>query len=372
MVQIKDIKKPSQLNAVLQLSKASFLSSIRNKTSLFFNFFFPFIFITIFGVLGSDNMSFDIAFYDRSVKEGPVFEALKEVDVVNLVMDKSDEEILEDLNKGRIGLALDIQKSSNFEYIPTYNITMYKSAANPDEASTLASVVNGIVNSINMSSVPENQRIVDISEELVEGRKYQQIDFILPGQLAFALLTNALFGISFGLLSMKKELIIKRIFASPAEKWTILFSEAVAKLGIGFMQAVLIIAVGYFLFDFTLANGIYTFISMLILSVIGLIVFLSMGLFIAAVSKNEDSVAPISNLIMMPQLFLSGAFFPIEAFPKLLQPIALILPMTLLNDSLKLVAFEGVSIVETLPKIGMLLLWGVVLYILNIFLFKWE
>jgi ABC-2 type transport system permease protein len=74
----------------------------------------------------------------------------------------------------------------------------------------------------------------------------------------------------------------------------------------------------------------------------------------------------------MPQLFLSGAFFPLESFPAFLQPIAKIMPMTFLNDSFKMVAFEGVSIVETLPKLGGLLLWGVGIYLIVLFTFKWE
>jgi ABC-2 type transport system permease protein len=368
MEKIKDVKKPNQFKILLGLTRASLRSTLRNKSSLFFNFFFPFIFITVFGIIGSENLSFDIALTENSSQEGPVIEGLKEVEVVNVITDKKDDEIFDDLNKGRLALALDLEEKEEFGY----NLKIFKSVASPELANTLDSIVNGIVSSINLSTIPEESRIITLEQELVEGRKYKQIDFILPGQLAFALLVNALFGISFAIVGMKKDLIIKRIFASPAKKWTILFSEALAKFVVGLMQAILVITIGYFVFEFTLANGFVTASVMIFLSMIGLLVFLPMGLLVASVSKNEDAVSPFANGIMMPQLFLSGAFFPLEAFPAFLQPIAKVLPMTLLNDSFKMVAFEGVSVVETFPKIGILLIWALVLYVINILIFKWD
>ncbi len=368
MKTIKNIKKPNQFKILLGLTKGSLISTLRNKTSLFFNFAFPFIFITIFGIVGSDNMTFDISLTENSKKEGPIVEALKEIEAVNLILDGNDEEIFLDLDKGRLALALDIQERETFGY----NLIVYKSAASPELSNTLDLMVNGIVSSINMSTLPEDAKFITSEQEVIEGRKYKQIDFILPGQLAFALLVNALFGISFSIVSMKKDLIIKRIFASPAKKWTILLSEALSKFAVGFLQAIVIISVGYFVFEFTLANGLVTALYMILLSMVGLLVFLPMGLFVASLSKNEDAISPLANIIMMPQLFLSGAFFPIEAFPEFLQPIAKVLPMTLLNDSLKMVAFEGISITETFSKIGVLLIWGLVLYVINILIFKWD
>jgi ABC-2 type transport system permease protein len=165
---------------------------------------------------------------------------------------------------------------------------------------------------------------------------------------------------------------LKRYFATPVKKINILGAEVTSKALIAIFQSAIIIAFGYFLFDFTLANGWVTVFSMLTLSLVGIFVFLSLGLLIVSIAKNEDSLTPLAQLFMMPQLFLSGAFFPIENFPKFIQPIAHVLPMTLLNEAFKKVAFEGVALSATLPQIGGLLAWGVGIYILVLILFKWE
>jgi len=134
----------------------------------------------------------------------------------------------------------------------------------------------------------------------------------------------------------------------------------------------IILLVGYFAFKFTLANGVITVLSILALSFIGMVTFIAFGLLIPSLAKTEDAVTPLAQLIMMPQLFLSGAFFPIDAFPAFLQPIAKIMPMTFLNEAFTKVAFEGAPLSDTLPQILGLLVWDVVIYLLVIRLFKWE
>jgi ABC-2 type transport system permease protein len=377
MVNKKDIKKPRQFVAFLAMTKASVLMSLRNPTSLFFNFLFPFIFITIFGLLNWENAKFDLVVKPNSMKTGIVYEALQKVDALNLVTDKSEADIQDGLKKGQVAVALDIQESGSVNIapgvdMPVYDVHLESSAGAPQAANSITSIVNAVIGQINTSVTQNAPKIVNETFSVIEGRKYSQIDFILPGQLAFALLTNALFGISFTLMMFKKNLILKRYFATPVKKINILGAEVTSKALIAIFQSAIIIAFGYFLFDFTLANGWVTVFSMLTLSLVGIFVFLSLGLLIVSIAKNEDSLTPLAQLFMMPQLFLSGAFFPIENFPKFIQPIAHVLPMTLLNEAFKKVAFEGVALSATLPQIGGLLAWGVGIYILVLILFKWE
>jgi ABC-2 type transport system permease protein len=351
--------------------------SLRNPTSLFFNFFFPFIFITIFGLLNLGSTKFDVIVKPNSIKTGIVYEALQKIDALNLITDKSEEQIQDGLKKGEIAVALDVQETGTVTIapgvnMPVYDVNLVSSAGAPQAAGSIASIVNAVVGQINASVSQNAPKIVNETQSVVEGRKYQQIDFILPGQLAFALLSNALFGISFTFMMYKKNLVLKRYFATPVRKFNILGAEVLSKTLIAILQSIIIIAAGYFLFHFTLANGWITVLNMLVLSLIGIIVFLALGLLTVSIAKNEDSLTPIAQLFMMPQLFLSGAFFPIESFPKMIQPIAHVLPMTLLNEAFKKVAFEGVALSATLPQIGGLLAWGVGIYILVLLLFKWE
>jgi ABC-2 type transport system permease protein len=94
--------------------------------------------------------------------------------------------------------------------------------------------------------------------------------------------------------------------------------------------------------------------------------------FISSVAKSESAIPPFSNLITLPQFLLAGTFFPIDNFPKWLQPLCRLLPLSYLNDALRKIAFEGYNIWDVRVDILILLIWGVVIYALASRIFKWE
>jgi ABC-2 type transport system permease protein len=173
-------------------------------------------------------------------------------------------------------------------------------------------------------------------------------------------------------LSLRITLVIKRFFATPVKKYSIVLGEAIARLIFSWIGALFIIVVGHYAFGFTLIHGVTTVINMLILSALGLIVFMGFGFIISGIAKNESSVPPIANVITLPQFLLSGTFFSIAAFPGWLQAISNILPLTYLNTAMRNVAFEGASLTGVLPQLGVLGIWFIIVYGVAVKTFKWE
>src|SRR3990167_10248822 len=154
---IKNVKQPNQIKVALALAKASFLSTLRNPTSLFFSFFFPFIFISVFGLLGQGKQTFDIGVREASLQKGPFYEALQNIEVVKLVTNLSNDNLDEKLKKGEIPVVITISENGtavpkNIIGEPTDNskdpapnklskqsILIEKSAAAPEEAQTVSS-----------------------------------------------------------------------------------------------------------------------------------------------------------------------------------------------------------------------------------------
>ena len=138
------------------------------------------------------------------------------------------------------------------------------------------------------------------------------------------------------------------------------------------LTAVVLILFGTYFYHFTLAHGWVTFIELLILSFLGLVVFMGFGYIISGIAKNQNVIPVYANLFMFPQYFLSGTFFPYTSLPEGLQKVVKYLPLTALNDSLRQVSFEGGHIWNVWPEILILLVWGVIVYFIAIKVFKWE
>ncbi|HEX4849648.1 MAG TPA: ABC transporter permease, partial [Puia sp.] len=105
---------------------------------------------------------------------------------------------------------------------------------------------------------------------------------------------------------------------------------------------------------------------------IGLVIFMGFGFIVSSVSKNESSIPPFANLITLPQFLLGGTFFSTEAFPDWLQKVCEILPLKQLNDAMRNVAFEGAHLSDCTKQLGILAIWGVVVYFIAIKVFRWE
>ncbi|OQA07088.1 MAG: ABC-2 type transporter [Bacteroidetes bacterium ADurb.Bin397] len=212
----------------------------------------------------------------------------------------------------------------------------------------------------------------DYQKDVKEVRQYKTIDFILPGQLGFSLLSSGVFGVAFMFFNLRNTMVLKRFFATPISRTFIILGEGLSRVIFQMITAVVIILAGYYLFGFTLINGVQTFFEMLLLSFIGLLVFMGFGFIVSGLAKNDSSIPPLANLITLPQFLMGGTFFSIDAFPKWLQPISRAMPLTHLNSAMRKVAFEGQHLWNVRLEIGILLLWGIGAYIVAVKVFKWE
>lgn len=361
------MKKINNFKTLFTLSKYILYATLRNPSALFFGFMFPFIFIIAFGLIGQGDRKFTIAVYQDSSEQSQIIDSLEKIDVLEIKKDMSDQEIEEELKKGGIPTAIKIDEST----VP-FKVELFTTSADPQSGATVSSIISNVLNAINLNANPQSIEVVELDVQNVEGRKFTQIDFILPGQLAFALLSTGVFNIAFSIITLRRTLVLKRMNASPTPKWVILGAKLVSGMMVAVLQATVIISVGYFLMGFTLINGFTTFLSMLVLSLVGLFTFLAIGLFVSSLGNDEDSVSPIANIVTLPQFILSGSFFPIEAFPEFLQPIAKVMPMTFLNDAMRKVAFEGATLSDVAQNILALIVIGIIIYLITLRIFKWE
>ena len=365
------MKHYSQLTAMLAVTRASLRSITRSPSAVVFTLLFPLIFILVFGFLDNPGVQLDLGIHSETDKNNEVFNTLNKAPGIKLIEDESDDELYHDLEKGRIDGVLTIRLNPDTAG-PRYFLDMQTSASSMDNGAVLKSVMENIVNKLNLKDFKQSALVAEIRPSQVQGRKYSSIDFILPGQLGFSLLSTGVFGTAFVFFNFRQTLVIKRFFATPIRKPYILLGEALSRLIFSLIGALFVITVGYFAFGFTLVHGIGTALIMLLLSTIGLIVFMGFGFIISGLAKNESMIPPLANIITLPQFLLSGTFFPIDAFPSWLQPVCKILPLTYLNDAMRKVAFEGASLFDIAWPLFVMLIWGVVVYAGAVKFFKWE
>ena len=360
----------SHLRALRAYVKASLTAMSRNPSSMIFGFIFPFIFILIFGFMGNRAFRLDIGVPAVSDRSNPIFEKLSNINTLKLISEPEDATLLDKLRKGELEAIIDIQKAKEQTGVQ-YILKITTSNASTNSEAFLA-MMDGITAELNIEMSELKTLPVSVQTERIEGRKYKTIDFILPGQLGFVILSTGVFGAAYVLITLKQRLVIKRFFATPAKGITILLGESISRLIFAMVQVCVIVLIGAYLLGFTLIHGIATLFPMLLVCAAGLLVFFGFGLIVSNVAKNEHAVPPIANLIVLPQILLAGTFFRITAFPDWLQPVCRVLPLTYVNDALRKISFDGVGLFDLGGEIAVLAIWGVIVFAINVRIFKWE
>ena len=365
--------KYNQFTALWAITKASLRSVLRSPSSVVFSLAFPLVFILVFGFIGgSDKVSFSIAIDKSSDTLNPVYTSLKNVPGI-MIIHKADAELNEDIEKGRIIAVINIQK--NTAPTPAYIIDI-KSAesVNPQNLQVLKSIINSIIATINSQTYPNTPTFATITENVqkIPGRTYRSIDFILPGQLGFSLLSAGVFGVAFLFYNLRQHLVLKRFYATPIQRPYIILGEALSRVIFQLSTAVIIILIGHFAFHYTLVHGVMTFLQIMFLSFISLILFMGFGFIVSGIAKTENTIPPLANMVTLPQFLLAGTFFPIDVFPSWLQALCKMLPLTHFNNAMRKLAFEGAHLGDCVTEISILTLWAVFVYTVAIKVFKWE
>lgn len=372
------------MRAVLTLAKYSLLATLRSPTSVVFSILFPIIFIVVFGSLvGDQTPILKLAVAPDCDTANLLFKAIGNIPSINLERGLSADDQSNALKKGQIiGILMIIPDGRSGDpgnvatasagAIPYYIIHLEATGSSPRSLQLLQTLLQEAIRPINEKFFPRNPSIAKVTVTRAPGRIHRTIDFILPGQLGFSLLMAGVFGSSFLLFNLRQGLIFKRLRATPVRRRSIIAGEMLSRLFFHVIGYIIMVALGYFVFEFTLVNGMATFMEMLIFSLFGLSIFMGIGFVISGVLQNESSIAPVANTVVLPQILLCGLFFPIESYPHWMQGFCNLLPLTLFVDGLRKIAFEGTHIWQMPVKVMGLAVWTLVIGIWSVKAFKWE
>lgn len=369
-------KQYNQWRAMLAITTASLKSILRSPSAVVFSIAFPLIFILVFGFIGGNGTGtvYKIVLSADSDTSNALYYAIKQVPIIKIIKRPSSAELEKLLIKGRITGELSLQKNTGIDStMAPYMVKMKATTASSDKIYAFLPILENIVAKIDKSQhqhLPTYAKI--LPADIASVREYRTIDFILPGQLGFSLLSSGVFGVAFLFFNLRQALVLKRFFATPIKRTYIVLGESLARVIFQLMTAIIIIGIGHFAFQFTLVNGLVTFLEIMVLSFIALLVFMGLGFIVSSLAKNESSIPPFANLITLPQFLLAGTFFSIEAFPAWLQPVCRVLPLTHFNDAMRKIAFEGAHLSDCGPQLLYIGIWGVVVYIVAVKVFRWE
>ncbi|MGE3807414.1 MAG: ABC transporter permease [Gemmataceae bacterium] len=210
---------------------------------------------------------------------------------------------------------------------------------------------------------------IEVVEEKLEAPGSRYIDFLVPGLLGMSLMGGGLWGVGFVIVDMRIRKLLKRFLATPMKRRDFLAAIMISRLCFMIPEVLILLVFAWLAFDVVVRGSLLVVIVLILL---GAFTFSGVGLLVASRAKTVETVSGLMNLVMLPMWMLSGIFFSSERFPDVVQPAIKLLPLTPLIDALRSVMLEGEPLVVQLPRLGILLAWGVITFVLALRWFRWN
>ena len=228
----------------------------------------------------------------------------------------------------------------------------------------LAHILDGID-----AGITEMPPILELRTEATTARELRTIDYLLPGILAMSIMQLGLFATAQPLVALRVQGVLKRLSATPLPRLTLLAAYISFRLTIALIQTAICVLIGRFAFGVAMVGSWWVFAGWIFL---GTLVFLSIGFFMAAVSKNEESCIAIGNIINLPMILLSGTFFPLNHLSPVFDYILPVVPLNYLSDALRVTMVDSIPLHSAATDALVLVAWAVAMTALAVRFFSWD
>jgi ABC-type multidrug transport system permease subunit len=320
---------------------------IRDKSSLGWNIFFPLLLVLGFAAVfsGEPPAMFKVGVIgDTATLTGPDAEFLKTKYIQFIFIDNADAAI-DKVGHFQLDMLLDLREGKQYWI---------------NENSPNGYVLERMINSGKQSGY---------QRRTVQGRKIRYVDWVVPGILAMNMMFSCLFGVGYVIVRYRKNGFLKRLKATPLNPFEFLLAQMTSRL-ILIQTITIIVYVGCNYFIHFQMRGSY--VNLFLVSLLGSICLISLGLLVSARLKSEELAGGILNLLTWPMMLLSGVWFSLEGTNPIVQKVAQFLPLTHLVDGARAIMTEGAGLTEIAPHLAVLALMTAVFLSIGSFIFRWE
>jgi len=195
----------------------------------------------------------------------------------------------------------------------------------------------------------------------MDGMSY--IDFIMPGLIMMAIITNSYANVVSSFYGAKFSRHIEEMLVSPIPNVVILLGFLTGGVARGLTVGIAVTIVSQFFTSFNVHNILLVFSVGLLTAVL----FSLAGLINGVYAKSFDDVSIIPTFVLTPLTYLGGIFYSIQLLPAFWQQVSLINPILYMVNSFRY-GFLGVSDIDLPVALGVILIFIIILFSISMML----
>jgi ABC-2 type transport system permease protein len=339
--------------ALIELTSARLKEFVRETEAIFWVFGFPLLLTLLLGFAfrGKPPDRIPVGIVSGPMANARLAALAKSPALLPRVY--SEAQGLEELRRGKISLLIEGDAQPVYRFDPTRPDSRTARVETDDALQTAAG----------------RRDAIKARDEQTHEQGARYIDFLVPGLLGMNLMGTGMWGMGFTIANARMKKLLKRLIATPMRKSDYLIAQFLSRLVFLVIEMIAVVGFARLVFGVRVHGS---FLLFAFVSLLGGMAFAALGLLVASRARTLEAVSGLMNVVMMPMWLCSGVFFSYERFPDAAKPFIRALPLTALNDALRGVMNDAMTVGQVMPQLLNLAVWTVVAYAAGLRMFRWQ
>jgi ABC-2 type transport system permease protein len=203
-----------------------------------------------------------------------------------------------------------------------------------------------------------------ITKEHLKGSHY-----LLAGMLGYGLASTAFAGLAIVLVIRRESAVMKRLRGTPLPAWAYVAAMLISTIAVFAIEVIVLLVLANVLFDVPFPSRIFSLVLALTL---GACAFAALGIALTTVIRSAEGSSAVVNAIYLPVAFIAGSFWSPHAYPRFLEVISDVLPLTYFIRMVRDIVLRDTQIWDEGTAVAVLAAWGAVGLFFALRRFRWE
>ena len=356
---------------LISLIRKEFIQILRDPRTLMLILVMPVMQLFLLGYSATNdvrNVPMAVLDQDRSPAARALLDAYRAADYFDIGYEINSEQELRDLvDRGvvRAGLIIPPDYESQLEANGIARVAFILDGSDPTVASTALSAAQLIGQSLGADVMAERLARrgqpggltlpLDVRTQVWYNPDLVSAYFMVPGVIGMILFAITSILTATAIVRERERGTIEQLIVTPIRPWELIVGKMVPYVILAFFNTLEVLAIGSWWFHVPIRGDLAV---ILLLSGLFLFSGLGIGLLASTVANTQQEAMLIVWMTLLPSIFLSGFFFPIEAMPKLMQWISALMPLRYYLVIIRSLMLKGVGVGALMNEIIALTVFG--------------
>ncbi len=356
---------------LISIIRKEFIQIFRDPRTLFLMLVMPIVQMFLLGYAATtDVRNVPLAVWDqsRTPQSRALIDAFKAADYFNVAYQiQSQDDIAVLIERGDVRAALIIPPDYDQHLLKgDAQVSMILDGSDASVGSTALSAAKLIGQSFAVNVLSEQAAMqgrasavrppLEVRTQVWYNPDLVSAYFMIPGMIGMILYFITALLTATAIVRERERGTIEQLIVTPIRSWELVVGKVLPYVILGFLDTIEVLILGHFWFKVPVRSNLgllFGTSGLLLLSSLGI------GLFASTVANTQQEAFLTVMFTMLPSIFLSGFFFPIEAMPKFLQLVSYIIPLRYFLVIIRSLLLKGVGASAIQPEIIALTLFGV-------------